>query len=195
LASQGIQILLGDLASDVSRDESLSSFYATSPMTARSVVRDFASHVIRALVQQWQDKLQFWHHLPYSLVGVFWPEDAGVSRTVGRRAIKEWCDALAAGRHLKLHRVAQHFLQDGSDLRVQLETYCGGALPLTAFPSLYVELRAYALNVIVSRRCEGMHSQAKRHFRRSISGMVPSISAAVRQKELASALASPAALQ
>lgn len=114
------------------------------------------------------------------------------SKKVAAECIAEWTAGVMGGKESRFHRVARMFLQVGSPLRHMLDSYAASDLELSAYPALYIELRGYALNIIVSRRVEGIHSQVKRTFQRKLHCMVPRVSTAVRQKEMESLIDSPA---
>lgn len=106
----------------------------------------------------------------------------GVGRL--KECVREWEQAVAAGRDERVHRVARPFFEAGSDLRAALDGFILSDYPLERFANLYVELRSYSANIIVSRRVEGIHSQVKRTFERKLHCLIPRVSASVRQKEL-----------
>lgn len=191
LAAYGIGVCLGDLSADVASDADLRGYYSTAPSVSTREVRDFERTICRAIMQEWQDKLAFWPSLPHLLLGVFLPDDESKSKEVASRCVEEWDRLAGVGQEQRFHRVARYFLEGTSDLRAMLNTYIASDLPLKFFAPLYTELRSFAVNMIVSRRVEGMHSQVKCTFNRKMHCLVPRVSSSIRQIEVEPLMSQP----
>lgn len=130
--------------------------------------------------------LGYWRHLPYSLVGVY-AHIVGAcsletSQAIARTCLQEADGAISKGLIHTLHRVARRILCDrASPFRQQLVMFASGEAALVSLPELYVELRAYSMIPVVSRRVEGVHAFIKRCGKKA-TRMSPALSSALLRR-------------
>ena len=96
----------------------------------------------------------------------------------------EFDTAVGEGRRHKMNRVAIHFLDVGTSLRMQLVVFRQEAVPLRRFPELVHELLGYSLSPIVSRRVEADHSQIQGTKRKATNHSGPWVAAKARRKDV-----------
>ena len=146
-------------------DEHLKLRYAEEPAATKVVMRSIEVSLKDRVCQLLALKLSFWTSLPYSILGIFRaaldPTAVHASKELARSCIREYDQIVSDRRGGKLHRVAHHFLDKGSLLRVMLTSYANTDVDLLALPPLYKELFAYAAIPIVCRRIEAVHSVVK----------------------------------
>jgi hypothetical protein len=178
---------------------SVQAFAAADP-AERSRGRLFEQSIKSCLVQLLAGRLNLWDHLPFKLVGCLGHSlgvaTLDVTRACARECVAEYEEALVAGKAGKVHRVAHFILGRGSGHRAQLEAFAAGQGELTAFPALYIELRAYALVPIVCRRIESAHSEFKGVTKKLTSARFAWMAAAMRRGDVIKELdGGPAFLQ
>ena len=176
-------------------DRLLRETYANSTAEARQTMAALERTLKAHIQQQLKDKLGFWESLPYSLIGIIGFRHgmgtAADARALALRCIEEFDEAVLAGRREKLHRVATHFLDEGTALRAQIVAFGRGVLPLAACAHLECELLSYALVPCVSRRVEAVHSGIQGLKRKATRHSIPWLASKIRRKDVTAAMDTP----
>lgn len=168
--------------------QELQRWYSGAEWIHMSVVKGFEETVMAKLMERLRDKLSFWKTLPYKLLGLYNP-DPGRAKAAGREILTEYQTACAAGVEHKLHRVARRFLGADSPLFDDLRAFSFSHHPLRDFVDLFLEVQAYALAPLVSRKSEGLHAMVKSSHMKAPRSLIPFLSSRLRQDELVMAIA------
>ena len=139
----------------------------------------------RSLVEELQDKLSFWNHMPYKALGVF-HGCCGGSRATSKRLLRECLEehdvVVAGGDATLLHRVSKRLFDKAQVCRQELDAYLEAHNePLEAFYTAYAMLQEYALASLVERRIEQVHSLIKRGGASMTFALPPYICARLRE--------------
>ena len=145
-----------------------------------------AFHELKAkLLQSLAEKRDFWKHLPYRIIGVFW--DCTPGGTVERakeilaECIAEPDAAIQAGLKDRLHRVAVRLLDVGGAIGREFRLWLESTLDLVEFSRAYCALLFYALLSLVERRIESVHAIIKKVGAQSTYVLPPYVCARVRE--------------
>ena len=136
-----------------------------------------SSAVISRVVDGLRSKLAFWEDLPYLALGIFSNEHGGAelstAKQVCARCFEIVNNVIAAGNMARLHRVVIHlFVGDVNPVKDSLLEFVESPGPLRTHPLAYIEIRAYAMTTLVSRRIEALHACVK-YFGKSATRMSP----------------------
>ena len=183
-ATGSIDKIIADVRDAGKHHQELQQWYAAADPGAKSVVRQFEVDISSSLLERMREKLQFWQCLPYSLLGVWQLRDTVKSKAMARAAIAEYAVAVGKAVAHKIHRVAQRFLAPDGEFTEDFADYAHSCMPLSEFPQLFIELRAYAWSPLVSRRVEGLHARVRSFFMKGPNALVPSLSCRLRRGQL-----------
>lgn len=135
------------------------------------------------LVSNLQEKLEFWLHIPFRCLGVFWAivgDDEELAKQVLRECLEEYEAALRGGSPNSLHRVSVKLLDGMGSIGRELRMWLLSDKPLNAFPYAFCGLLAYALCSVVERRVESIHAIIKQTA--STYVLPPYVCATVRER-------------
>ena len=118
------------------------------------------------LIESLQEKLIFWTHIPWKILGVFYcevaPDALELCKGQLRECIELYDSLLASGRVSSLHRVARLLLDPDRVCGQELRAFLASDLRLREYPTAYAMLRTYCLVSLVERRIESVHAILKR---------------------------------
>ena len=137
------------------------------------------------LAETLRNKLFFWTHVPWKILGVFHAELGGSLATCKRilgECIVEFDAAVAGGREAALHRVAVRILSKATPSGAQLRQWLldDTGRPLRDYPEAWLMVLEYALVTLVERRVESIHAVIKRFLRKLTFITVPQLCAEIR---------------
>ena len=168
--------------------------YSKASADKRSFMKYRETTFKELLIQGLRDKLAFLFTLPYKIIGViacFFVPRITVDWCVNlaKDIVKEYDEAVAAGRLFRLHRVTRRFLS--GELGAQLRSVADGSRALKDCSLLVVEVLLYALVPTVCRRVEGIHAAVKGVKKRKFTALTPYLSMRLRQDKLESWIETP----
>jgi hypothetical protein len=156
---------------------------AMAPGSRGTLLATFAQFR-RQLADELRDKFDFWLHVPYRMVGVFYCVQGGdleEAKQIARECVAEYEKAIADGLYDKLHRVAHLLLGKGTVCRKELAEFIARGQRLEDFPVLYFTLQEYALCSLVERAVEAMHAKIKRIGSTMTFSLPPYVCAVLRE--------------
>ena len=181
--AEGIRALMQEVSSAMT--ETLEHLFEAADVATRNMARQTLEKVRNKLKEILHDKLSFWSHVPWRLVGVFYcclGGDVQLSKDILRECIAEYDRAVQTTGYDSLHRVAHRILDplraSGRELREWLMDNYNA--PLERFFHAYTTLREYALISLVERRIESVHAIIKRLMRKVTFIMPARVCAEVR---------------
>ena len=124
--------------------------------------------LVAKLTEILTEKMAFWYHIPWRVIGVFWGELSGDPtnqkwRDILRGCIEEYDDAVNHQRSLCLHRVARLLLDPGTLCGKELrELLANPDRRLRDYKIAYAVLLRYALVALIERSVESIHARLKR---------------------------------
>ena len=117
-----------------------------------------------ALLEYYNEKFEFWDHVPWRVLGVYYALQGGSEadpRALLADCIAEYDQAVAVGYGGTLHRVAHKLLSPYCMCGKELREYLAGNLPLRTYRYACAILRFYSLCSLVERRVESIHARIK----------------------------------
>ena len=151
------------------------SVESSSEIQRRLIRMSFA--IIARVLDGLRSKLACWEDLPYLALGISSNEHGGVelstAKQVCARCFEIVNNVVAAGNMARLHRVVVHlFVGDDNPVKNSLLELATPSDPLRAHPLAYIEIRAYAMTTLVSRRIEALRACAE-YYGKSATRMSP----------------------
>ena len=108
------------------------------------------------------DKLEFWEHVPYKCLGIYFCVCGGTvaqAKLILQECFTEFDEAIIHGDGQKLHRVAHLILGKERECRKQLDAFLLHGDRLQDYPVAFVVLQEYALSKLVERSIEELHAR------------------------------------
>ena len=144
------------------------------------------------MVEYFIHKFNFWQHLPYSALGIFYSEfDAShsdASRRLCAKCISESDSSFASGAGVRMHRVAEALFGEGL-VRHGLDRYARGeGDSLRSFPLSFIALQLYSFAALTERRIEGLHARIHDIGRKCKHILPPAVCASLRERQTIAAL-------
>lgn len=178
----GRKLLYAELAKCTS--DRLDAMLARLPEDIRLDILTDAQALRLRLIEVLGSKLEFWDHIPWKALGIFWcmvGGDVDVCKQLCRECFAEYDAAIAAGK--PVHRVAVLLFDKTSPCRAELEMWLNFTLPLSQYRIAYMTLLEYALCSLVERNIERIHSVIKRIGSSSPHILPPYLCARVREEQ------------
>ena len=148
---------------------------------ARALVTSVSQQLRGKLHELLYDKLSFWTHVPYKLLGVFyctvdesWTEKA-------KQLLRECIDEFEKADPLKLHRVAVRLLDPLRAAGRAFRNWLQASSPLREFPAAFWTLLEYCLCSLAERAVERLHAIVARLGRGVTNIHPPYLCAKVRE--------------
>jgi hypothetical protein len=161
--AEGLAAFLLELSTATS--DAFEAMLITVPEARRANVLTYIEQLRATIVEIISLKSNFWHHIPWKLIGVFYCCLGGTiqrSKDILRECLDEYNAIVAAGKAKFLHRVAVRLLDPDRAVGIELRRWLESDLPLIAFVNAYCALLEYALISMVERRVESIHAIIKR---------------------------------
>ena len=181
----GIDALLTEIKD--CKSDKFETFLNLLPEDHKVMLLGYVSEMASKLIEVIKQKMQFWRHIPWKVIGVFWSvlsdDPADVSwRAILKECIDEFDQAVAAGRVLSLHRVARRLLSPSTPCGRELrELHENEDKRLADYPFAYWAVLCYALIPLVERNVEAIHAMLKRLGRAMTHVDVPYACAVLRE--------------
>jgi hypothetical protein len=136
------------------------------------------------LIEHYREKMDFWDHVPYVLLGVFYlaviTRHTTAAKALLQKAFAEYDYAVDNGREARLHRVAVLLLSKAKLVRGHLAAFLARGVRLEDHPVAFWALLRYYLVPICERWIESIHAQVKRLGNNATYILPPSLCASLR---------------
>eukprot|EP00959_Pyramimonas_sp_CCMP1952_P309915 6485216-Pyramimonas_sp.AAC.1 len=179
----GLDQMLSDLANPVSKD--LDAILSRVDLARKTEILKWVKEMSGMLIEIARQKMQFWRHFPWLVVGVFWgalrsdPADMSWRRPL-RQSIDESDQAVAAGR--PLGRISHRLLgPEGPCGRELRELNDHEDQRLNDYPMAYAAILSYALAPLVERNVESIHARVSSLGRAMAHVHAPTVCARLRE--------------
>ncbi|CAK0867379.1 unnamed protein product, partial [Prorocentrum cordatum] len=179
----GLDQMLSDLANPVSKD--LDAILSRVDLARKTEILKWVKEMSGMLIEIARQKMQFWRHFPWLVVGVFWgalrsdPADMSWRRPL-RQSIDESDQAVAAGR--PLGRISHRLLgPEGPCGRELRELNDHEDQRLNDYPMAYAAILSYALAPLVERNVESIHARVSSLGRTMTYVHAPTVCARLRE--------------
>ena len=181
--AEGIRALLQEIATAMT--DTLQNLLNAATPNIRASALQTLEKIKTKLRECVHDKMAFWFHIPWKLLGVFWCCLGGsiqASKQILRECIAEYDHAMERGQEDSIHRVAHRLLFAGKLCGKQLREWLADNFnqPLERFTHAYICLLEYALISLVERRVESIHPIISRLTRKTTYILPASVCAQVR---------------
>ena len=136
------------------------------------------------LIETLLPKLDFFFHIPFRALGIFWAECGGVlsvCQQICRECIAEYEYAMQLGH--RAHRVAHRLFRIGTVCRAELDLWVLASQPLRCFREAYRLLLEYALCPPTERCIEAVHALIQRVGRVATNSNPPYVVAKIRENQ------------
>ena len=187
-ASEGLQGMLREIRT-LMTDELRAALNTITDAAAKSKALQMLDSFRESLGEALWDKMKFWLHIPYRLLGVFaccapFKLPLVAAKLILKECVAEYDRAVRDGGVKSVHRVAHRILDPlrraGRELREWLEDASGKTL--VDYVHAFLMLQEYALCPLTERRVESIHAILKRYLRRATLILPPMLSAMVREE-------------
>jgi hypothetical protein len=122
----------------------------------RTGILSIQQELRESVKEEFQAKLLHWHHLPYLLLGMLYP-DLRRAKEIARRCLSEFQQSDRS----KLHRVCHRFLSDDAVLG-QIRSFAFNDAPIQDYAVLHNLLTMYNSVPLVERSIEGEHAKIEK---------------------------------
>ena len=179
----GIRQMLAELSRCSS--ERLDAWIASLPDVAKVGMLRRLQLMRSRLIETLLFKLEFFFHIPFRALGIFWAECGGVlsvCQQICRECIAEYEQATQLGR--RVHRVAHRLFRIGTVCRAELDLWVLSSLPLRCFREAWRLLLEYARCPLTERCIEAVHALIQRVGRVATNSNPPYVVAKVRETQI-----------